>query len=79
MAFTAFAAAAAALLDSETARDFDLDERDELDSLIRLCTGFVVIQIFNANFSSALKASQGVIWNEKKTSGIDLRPNDLVV
>lgn len=56
-----------ALRDSETARDFEdrFDDEEPLDSLIQLCTGFVVIQILRANFSSALNASHGVICNEE--------------
>lgn len=51
-----------ALLASDSARDFDERFDGVPESLIRVCMRFEVTQIFNANFSSALNASQGVIW-----------------
>lgn len=60
--------------DSDTARDFDERLDEALDSLMRLCTGFVVTQIFRANLSSALNASQGVICAEEmETEGAQLK------
>jgi hypothetical protein len=53
--------------------DFEFEERRELfelfelfellDSLIRLCTGLVVIRMSIANFSSATNASVREIYN----------------
>lgn len=58
----------AALRDSDTARDFEERLEEALDSLILLCTGFVVTQIFSEKLSSDFNASQGVIcgWRESE-------------
>lgn len=44
-------------------RDFGLS-----DSIRRLCTGFVTIEMFTANNNSARSASHGVNWNETDQS-----------
>lgn len=52
------------LLDSDSALDFDDEPFEPVEPpLPWTLTGFVVIQMFNANFSSALKASHGVIYD----------------
>lgn len=71
MLLVPWSAFVAALRDSETARDFDERFDEALDSLMRLCTGFVVTQIFRANLSSDLNASQGVIWKIYKKCDVE--------